>query len=75
MFRNFDLRKHTYEQVKAVFGLAAQAAQHVIKKVCDAYRTLHANLAAGNLGKPRSARRVKAESKPISFGPQHRLTR
>ncbi|WP_205302088.1 hypothetical protein [Nonomuraea montanisoli] len=54
---------------KAVFGLAAQAAQHVIKKVCDAYRTLHANLAAGNLGKPGSARRVKAESKPISFRP------
>ncbi|MEV4550129.1 hypothetical protein ACI2LC_03310 [Nonomuraea wenchangensis] len=38
-FRNFDLRKHTYEQIKAIFGLAAQAAQHVIKKVCDAYRT------------------------------------
>ncbi|GAA2307641.1 RNA-guided endonuclease TnpB family protein [Nonomuraea roseoviolacea subsp. roseoviolacea] len=69
-FRNFDLRKHTYEQVKAAFGLGAQAAQHVIKKVCDAYRTLHATLAAGNLGKPGSARRVKAESKPISFRPQ-----
>ncbi|MBE1591427.1 RNA-guided endonuclease InsQ/TnpB family protein [Nonomuraea angiospora] len=69
-FRNFDLRKHTYEHVKAAFGLAAQAAQHVIKKVCDAYRTLHANLAAGHLGKPGSARRVKAEGKPISFRPQ-----
>jgi putative transposase len=69
-FRNFDLRKHTYEQVKAACGLAAQAAQHVIKKVCDAYRTLHANLAAGHLGKPGSARRVKAESKPISFRPR-----
>ncbi|WP_328808922.1 RNA-guided endonuclease InsQ/TnpB family protein [Nonomuraea montanisoli] len=68
-FRNFDLRKHTYEQVKAVFGLGAQAAQHVIKKVCDAYRTLHANLAAGNLGAPVSVRRVKAENKPISFRP------
>ncbi|MGN9841906.1 hypothetical protein ACTMTI_27640 [Nonomuraea sp. H19] len=66
-FRNFDLRKHAYEQVKAVFGLAAQAAQHVIKKVCDAYRALHANLAAGHLGRPGSARRVKAGSKPISF--------
>ncbi|TDD07162.1 hypothetical protein [Nonomuraea diastatica] len=68
-FRNFDLRRHTYEQVKAACGLAAQPAQHVMKKVCDAYRTLHANLAAGNLGKPGSARRVKAESKPISFRP------
>ena len=69
-FRNFDLRKHTYEQIKAIFGLAAQAAQHVIKKVCDAYRTLHANLAAGTLGKPECARRVKAESRPIFFRPQ-----
>ncbi|MFF5207373.1 RNA-guided endonuclease InsQ/TnpB family protein [Streptosporangium sp. NPDC000396] len=69
-FRNFDLRKHTYEQIKAAFGLAAQAAQHVIKKVADAYRTLHTNLAAGRLGKPGSARRVKAESKPISFRPR-----
>jgi putative transposase len=66
-FRNFDLRKHTYDQIKAEFGLAAQAAQHVIKKVCDAYRTLHANLAAGNLGKPGSPRRVKIEAQPISF--------
>ncbi|MEV6984464.1 transposase [Sphaerisporangium sp. NPDC051017] len=39
----------------------------MIKKVADAYRTLHANLAAGNLGKPGSARRVKAGSKPITF--------
>ncbi|MFI7154730.1 RNA-guided endonuclease InsQ/TnpB family protein [Nonomuraea sp. NPDC050022] len=66
-FRNFDLRKHTYDQIKAEFGLAAQAAQHVIKKVCDAYRTLHANLAAGNLGKPGSPRRVTIEAQPISF--------
>ncbi len=66
-FRNFDLRKHTYDQIKAEFGLAAQAAQHVIKKVCDAYRTLHANLAAGNLGKPGSPRRVAIEAQPISF--------
>ncbi|MFG1944739.1 RNA-guided endonuclease InsQ/TnpB family protein [Nonomuraea sp. NPDC048826] len=68
-FRTFDLRKHTYDRIKAEFGLAAQAAQHVIKKVCDAYRTLHANLAAGNLGKPGSPRRVKAVAKPVSFRP------
>jgi transposase len=47
--------------------LGAQAAQHVIKKVRDAYTTLHANIKAGNLGKPRSKRRVQAESKPIRF--------
>ncbi|MDB1090456.1 transposase, partial [Streptomyces sp. ACA25] len=51
-------------------GLGAQAAQHVIKKVRDAYTTLHANLRAGNLGKPKSKRRIKAESKPITFRPQ-----
>ncbi|MEO3793220.1 transposase [Nonomuraea sp. B10E15] len=69
-FRNYDLRKAAYELIKAEFGLAAQAAQHVIKKVCDAYRTLHATLAAGHLGKPGTARRIKAESKPISFRPR-----
>jgi IS605 OrfB family transposase len=68
-FRNFDLRTYTYDQIKAEFALAAQAAQHVIKKVCDAYRTLHANLAAGNLGQPGSPRRVKAEATSISFRP------
>lgn len=55
-------------RIKAEFVLAAQGAQHVIKKVCDAYRTLHANLAAGNLGKPGSAQRIKAEGKPIRRG-------
>ncbi|WP_328753871.1 transposase [Streptomyces sp. NBC_00117] len=64
--REYELRKHTYPHLKAQ-GLGAQAAQHVIKKVRDAYTTLHANLRAGNLGKPKSRRRVKAESKPIAF--------
>ncbi|MFC5825139.1 RNA-guided endonuclease InsQ/TnpB family protein [Nonomuraea insulae] len=68
-FRNYDLRKHTYTQIKDEYGLAAQAAQHVIKKVADAYTTLHANLRAGNLGKAGSARRVRAESTPIAFRP------
>ncbi|WP_327576738.1 RNA-guided endonuclease InsQ/TnpB family protein [Streptomyces sp. NBC_00145] len=64
--REYELRKHTYPHLKAQ-GLGAQAAQHVIKKVRDAYTTLHANLRAGNLGKPKSRRRVRAESKPIAF--------
>ncbi|MFC4115532.1 RNA-guided endonuclease InsQ/TnpB family protein [Nonomuraea zeae] len=68
-FRNYDLRKHTYEQIKAAHGLAAQAAQHVIKKVADAYTALHANLRNGNLGKQGSPRRLRAESKPITFHP------
>ncbi|MGW9594976.1 RNA-guided endonuclease InsQ/TnpB family protein [Streptomyces chartreusis] len=64
--REYKLRKHTYPHLKAE-GLGAQAAQHVIKKVSDAYTTLHANLKAGNYGKPCSKRRIKVKSKPIMF--------
>src|SRR5882757_5861693 len=64
--REYELRKHTYAELKTR-GLGAQAAQHTIKKVRDAYTTLKANIRAGNLGKPGSKRRVKAESKPITF--------
>ncbi|WSZ73518.1 hypothetical protein OIA45_46900 (plasmid) [Streptomyces chartreusis] len=60
--------KHTYPRLKAE-GLGAQAAQHTIKKVRDAYTTLRANIWAGNLGKPKSKRRRKAESKPVTFRP------
>ncbi|PZT82708.1 RNA-guided endonuclease InsQ/TnpB family protein [Streptomyces sp. AC1-42W] len=66
--REYELRKHTYTELKAR-GLGAQAAQHVIKKTCDAYTTLKANIKAGNLGKPGSKRRIKAESKPVTFRP------
>ncbi|MFE6756932.1 RNA-guided endonuclease InsQ/TnpB family protein [Streptomyces sp. NPDC057684] len=66
--REYDLRKHTYAQLKAR-GLGAQAAQHVIKKVRDSYTTLKANVRAENLGKEGTKRRRKAESKPISFRP------
>ncbi|MGW4387525.1 RNA-guided endonuclease InsQ/TnpB family protein [Streptomyces sp. NPDC004685] len=67
--REYELRRHTYLHLKAE-GLGAQAAQHVIKKVRDAYTTLHANLRAGNLGKPKSKQRIKAASKPIAFRPE-----
>ncbi|WP_033221157.1 RNA-guided endonuclease InsQ/TnpB family protein [Streptomyces virginiae] len=67
--REYELRKHTYAELKAR-GLGAQAAQDVIKKTRDAYTTLKANIKAGNYGKPGSKRRTKAESKPISFRPQ-----
>lgn len=67
--REYELRKHTYAELKAR-GLGAQAAQHVIKKTRDAYTTWKANIRAGNLGKPGSKRRVKAESKPIMFRPE-----
>ncbi len=65
--RNFALREFAYGEVKARWGLGAQAAQHVIKKTCDAYTTLKANLTAGNLGKPGSKRYRKATGKPVAF--------
>ncbi|MFB7707519.1 RNA-guided endonuclease InsQ/TnpB family protein [Streptomyces sp. NPDC056105] len=68
--RNFALREHTYGQVKDRWGLGAQAAQHVIKKTCDAYITLRANLKAGNHGRPSSKRYRRATGKPISFRPE-----
>ncbi|MER5451251.1 transposase [Streptomyces sp. NPDC002764] len=67
--REYELRKHTYAELKAR-GLGAQAAQHVIKKVRDAYTTLKANIRAGNLGREGSKRRRKAQSKPMAFRPQ-----
>ncbi|MEU8205805.1 transposase [Streptosporangium sp. NPDC049046] len=69
VFRNYDLRKHTYGQIKDDYKLAAQAAQHVIKKVTDAYATLHANVRHGNLGRPGSARRERVLAEPIVFRP------
>ncbi|MGP3975259.1 RNA-guided endonuclease InsQ/TnpB family protein [Streptomyces sp. 8N114] len=66
--REYELRRHTYAQLKER-GLGAQAAQHVIKKVRDAYTALHANLRAGNLGRKGSRRRVRAASKPVAFRP------
>jgi len=61
-----DLRSMAYGELKAR-GLGAQAAQHTIKRVVDAYTTLRANIRAGNLGPQTSKRRRKAESKPLVF--------
>ncbi|WP_342787063.1 hypothetical protein [Streptomyces tailanensis] len=58
--RNFALREHSYSEIKARWGPGAQAAQHVIKKVCDAYAVLKANVKAGNLGRPGSKRHRRA---------------
>ncbi|MGW0594026.1 RNA-guided endonuclease TnpB family protein, partial [Streptosporangium sp. NPDC002607] len=69
VFRNYHLRKHVYGQIKDRYGLAAQAAQHVIKKVTDAYATLHANVRNGQVGRPGSARRERALATPIVFRP------
>ncbi|WP_243719701.1 transposase [Actinomadura sp. KC06] len=66
--RVFDLRRLTYGELKAA-GLGAQAAQHVIKRVADAYATLRGQIRAGRLGKEGSPRRAKAGSRPIRFRP------
>ncbi|WP_441349105.1 transposase [Streptomyces sp. NTH33] len=64
---NFALHQHTYREIKARWGLGAQAAQRVIKKTCDAYAVLRANLRAGWLGRPGSKRYRRATEKPIAF--------
>lgn len=43
-----ELRKLCYGELKAR-GFGVQAAQHIIKRVADAYTTLRANVKAGNL--------------------------
>ncbi|MFF8836648.1 RNA-guided endonuclease InsQ/TnpB family protein [Streptomyces sp. NPDC015130] len=61
------LQKAVYFALKAEYDLGAQPAVRVVKKVCDAYATLKANIKAGNLGRADSKRRLRAESKPIRF--------
>lgn len=61
------LQDAVYHRIKADFDLGAQAAVRTVKKVCDAYATLKANIRAGNCGPEGSKRRAKAESKPIRF--------
>jgi hypothetical protein len=64
------LQKLVYAQVKAGFGLSAQPAVRVIKKVVDAYTTLGAQARAGLLGKTTSRRYRKAMGSPVVFRPQ-----
>ncbi|MFJ9583165.1 RNA-guided endonuclease InsQ/TnpB family protein [Streptomyces acidicola] len=64
------LHKAVYTDLKAAFGLSAQPAVRVVKKVVDAYTTLKANLQAGNLGASTSKRYRRAIGSPISFRPE-----
>lgn len=66
VFAKQSLQRLTYGRLKDM-GLSAQPAIHVARKVAGAYATLKANIRAGNLGKPGSKRRVKAEGEPITF--------
>ncbi|MFM9589120.1 RNA-guided endonuclease InsQ/TnpB family protein [Streptomyces scabiei] len=68
--RPLELRKHTYTEVRSRWGLGAQAAQHAIKKTCDAYTTLKANLRAGRYGRPGSQRYARIAGKPVVFRPE-----
>ncbi|WP_411147175.1 RNA-guided endonuclease InsQ/TnpB family protein [Streptomyces sp. A30] len=64
------LQKLVYADIKAVFGLSAQPAVRVVKKVVDAYSALAASLRAGRLGDPSSKRYRKATGSPVGFGPE-----
>ncbi|MFD8649015.1 RNA-guided endonuclease InsQ/TnpB family protein [Streptomyces mirabilis] len=68
--KNLALRKLAYQDIKTRWGLGAQAAQHAIKKTCDAYTTLRASLRAGRYGKPGSKRHTRASGKPVAFRPE-----
>ncbi|WP_320776323.1 transposase [Streptomyces sp. CRN 30] len=65
--RRNGLQDAVYHQLKADFDLGAQAAVRTVKKVCDAYTTLQANIRAGHHGPEGSKRRARTESKPIRF--------
>lgn len=63
------LQKLVYTDIKATFGLSAQPAVRVVKKVADAYAALRAQLKAGLLGPPGSKRHRKATGEAIAFRP------
>ncbi|MGW6545504.1 RNA-guided endonuclease InsQ/TnpB family protein [Streptomyces massasporeus] len=66
-FKNFTLRKQCYAEVRVRWGLGAQAAQHVIKKVSDAYTVLRAKLNACSGGEKGSRRSRRTVHRPITF--------
>ncbi|MEU8261742.1 transposase [Micromonospora sp. NPDC048999] len=66
VFGKQALQRLTYGRLKGM-GLSAQPAIHVARKVAGSYATVKANIRAGNLGKPGSERRRKAEGKPVGF--------
>jgi putative transposase len=67
VFRKIDAQHRFYEELRARFGLGAQAAIRVIGKVAEAYAGLHGAIAAGNYGPPGSDRRRRLEDSPIVF--------
>ena len=67
VFSRNGLQNVTDGDLRERFGLGAQPAVRVVKKVVDAYTTLRASIRAGKLGGTTSRRRAKAESTPIEF--------
>ncbi len=65
----FNVQRAVYAETKLKFGLSAQPTVRAIKKVADAYKTLRANLQAGNYGRVGSPKRAKVEGKPVVFRP------
>ncbi|MFC7895869.1 RNA-guided endonuclease InsQ/TnpB family protein [Streptomyces sp. NPDC057381] len=61
------LQKEVYADLKATFGLSAQPAVRVVKKVVDAYTALKASLQAGRLGPATSKRYRRAVGRPVAF--------
>ncbi|MEV8315497.1 transposase [Streptomyces sp. NPDC059900] len=64
------LQKIVYAEIKAEFGLSAQPAVRVVKKVVDAYAALAAQVKAGLLGGLTSKRCRAAKGSPIAFHTQ-----
>jgi putative transposase len=64
------LQKLLYADLKVTFGLSAQPAVRVVKKVVDAYATLKAQAKAGLLGKSTSKRFRRAMGSPVGFRPE-----
>ncbi|MFD9862869.1 RNA-guided endonuclease InsQ/TnpB family protein [Streptomyces alboflavus] len=63
------LQKLLYADIKVGFGLSAQPAVRVVKKVADAYAALKAQVKAGRLGRSSSKRYRKAMGSPVTFRP------
>lgn len=61
--REYALRGRVYAEAKAT-GIGSQLAQHVVKKVRDAYTVVYAEIGTGML---RGARAAKALAKPVTF--------
>ena len=72
VFRAYDLRKLVYRDLRER-GFGSQSAQHIIKKVADAYATKKANAKAGRYGPVGSVRRMRIEATAVTFRPYSSL--